>query len=136
MQWLIDLLIEAYDIYHVNHKLFVDRGDPSAVDFDEGDLTADGAWHTLDLSGIVPSGASVVFLSLLCRTSVAQAFAGFRKNGNVNIRNISYINTQVANIAIGYDLIVFCDSNRLIEYLLWPGSWTYLYITIKGWWIP
>jgi len=41
---------------------FEDRGDPAVYDYDKNDLTKDGAWHDLDLSGIVPENAKAVFI--------------------------------------------------------------------------
>ena len=41
---------------------FVRRGDPATPDFELGDLTTDGSPHTLDLSSIIPVGATSVLL--------------------------------------------------------------------------
>ncbi|GAH71411.1 unnamed protein product, partial [marine sediment metagenome] len=41
---------------------FVDRGDPAAYDYAKEDLTIDGAWHDMDLSGIVSEFAKAVFI--------------------------------------------------------------------------
>ncbi|GAH45435.1 unnamed protein product, partial [marine sediment metagenome] len=42
--------------------VFVDRGDPAAYDYAKEDLTIDGAWHDMDLSGIVSEKAKAVFI--------------------------------------------------------------------------
>ena len=114
--------------------VFVDRGDPAAADFDEGDLTADAAWHDLNLAGIIPVGAKTVAISVVARADGAggKVFA-LRKNGNSNELARPALYTQVINQNMAVVLIVAVDSDRKIEYELTAVNWV-LTFTVNGWW--
>lgn len=121
----------------INNSLgFIDRGDPSAVDWDLADFTVDTNWHDLDCSVTVPAGAkAILFQVRFAHSTVAGEFFYMRKNGNVNTSNVSAVSIFSA-VAINIDIIVPCDSNRIVEYKLLPpgvGSYDFLDITIKGW---
>lgn len=118
----------------VSSSSFVDRGDPSATDFDEGDLTQDGGWYDLDLSSIVPSGAIAVLLLVWIKDDAVNTVLQFRKNGNSDIYNTSILRTQVVNVFNDADTIVACDSNRVIEYKA-SAAITSLGIIVRGWWV-
>jgi len=112
--------------------LYYDRGDPVSEDFSVGDFTKDGVWYDLDLSSIVPEGATLVHLRVkLCAPSLAGI--QFRKKGNVNVVNVSMAKTQVANVYYYQDTYVICDSNRVIQYIVGPVSWTVIDVTVRGW---
>lgn len=114
-----------------------DRGDPSAADFDVGDLTADGNWHDMDLSSIAPAGCYLVLL----RTSVASTSLSaprpfdIRKKGNSNALNMAAGLTQVtdATISDNNDHWVTPDSNRVVEYRLNSGTYSIASVTVGGW---
>jgi len=131
MQWLVDLVIEAIGIPPV----FIDRGDPAVADFAVGDLTADGAWHNLDLSGIVPANASAVLLHAGIRDNLIGQNTYIRRKGNVNWENSCRMITQVANLAISQDIVCPIGSNGLLEYNLSATVWTSIGIRVKGWWL-
>ena len=120
---------------HGTKSGFQDRGDPANNDFDENDLTTDGTWNDLDLSSIVSAGAKVVLLSVQISDDAVSSKLSFRKNGNSNVANISIIRTQVANVVRSTDLVVPCDSNRVIEYNGDNLAFAAILITVKGWWI-
>ena len=112
-----------------------DRGDPAAFDFDETDLTLDGAWHDLDLSSIVPVGAKAVEFHMELNESHKGDGLRFRKNGNSNVINHSEIVAPVAASVVHQDMVVGCDSNRVIEYILIGASIDGVDIVVKGWFI-
>jgi len=114
---------------------FVDRGDPSAVDFTETSLTTDGTWRDLDLSAIVGAGAKAVLLSVRITDNQTATEFSFRKNGNSNTINISKLNTQVANLPFYLDVIVPLDANGKIEYMGSNTPFSDISITVRGWWI-
>ena len=114
---------------------FVDRGDPAAFDFTVGDLTTDGTWRDLDLSAIVPAGAKAVLFNVGIRDNLVEQIFYLRKNGSAIVFSSSTIKTQVANIGFYVDLIVACDSNRVIEYLAANTAWTTINLTVRGWWL-
>ncbi|OGS03972.1 MAG: hypothetical protein A2204_07615 [Elusimicrobia bacterium RIFOXYA1_FULL_47_7] len=114
----------SYGFYH-------DRGDPSAYDYTDANLTKDGNWHDLDLSGIVPVGTKAVSIFILAAPMTSGYALYWRKNGNSNIFNKAgmYFGAQ----AIMGDLTVPCDANRVVEYMT-PHDISGISICIKGWW--
>jgi len=113
---------------------FIDRGDPAAVDFAYGDLTHDGAWRDLDLSGIVPAGAKAVSLFHRQNTGTVLKHIYFRTKGNVNDKNVSKTFQQVANILRGKDHTIPLDADRKIQYESNIPIFSTCNITVKGWW--
>ncbi|MBA7635827.1 hypothetical protein ES703_43431 [subsurface metagenome] len=131
MQWLIDLIIEAIGI----PPTFIDRGDPATVDWTEAVLIEDGAWRDLDLSTIVPEGATAVALfARISGTLVGQQIF-FRTKGNTHTINMAANRSQVADNENIEDLIVACDTNRVIQYKADADPWNWITITVKGWWL-
>ena len=115
--------------------IFVDRGDPASSDFLLASFTTDWTWHDLDLSSIVPTGTVAVLVTLQIKDNAAGSSVLFRKNGNVNTKNRFYLMTQVANIDLFGDGVIFLDSNRKIEYMGTNKTWADINLTIRGWWI-
>lgn len=113
---------------------FVDRGDPADYDYTQANFTIDNAWHTKDLSGIVPTGAKAITVSLLYTATLVGERAVFRRHGNTNFTNVSDTYTQVTNVWIGNDIIVAVDSDRKIDYKF-SANVTALFFTVKGWWL-
>lgn len=130
MQWLIDMVIEAIGI----PPTFIDRGDPDQPDYDVTELTKDATWHELDLSGIVPEGATAVTLSILIHAAAVQNQLYFRRAGNSEALNIAAITSTVVGLIQTNDFIVAVDENRKIEYNLTALNWNIIFITVKGWW--
>ena len=91
---------------------FVDRGNTAAVDFDAGDLTDDGTFNELDLSSIVPAGATWVLLRCQINHSVVNFGLFFRKGGaTTGAGECAGIRTQDANVTNMGNLLVALDSN-------------------------
>jgi hypothetical protein len=120
-------------------KRLVDRGDPVTFDFGSeaglGGLVADGAWHDLDLSPIVPAGASHVQLAVTIQATTAIGAPGLwlRKNGNTGGYNVAALRVQTANQSIDGRHLLLCDAGRVIEYFLTDTSWSGVTITVCGW---
>lgn len=113
--------------------IYVNRGDPAANDYTTGNFTKDAAWHLLDLSGVVPSGAQAVVLGLYASSPTAGAAFWLRRYGNVNTANVSGVVTQVASISTLVCCVVAVDAARRIEYNAAVVTWTILSMTICGW---
>lgn len=112
---------------------YVDRGDPATFDYAIGDLTEDDAWHDLDLSAIVGTGAKAVHLLVVYTADTVAKSAKFRKNGNSNELNISDARCQVANVSVTGDFVVALDTNGVIEYYLDSTETTACNILVRGW---
>lgn len=116
------------------HK-YVSRGDPDEADFDETDFTVQNQWTDIDLSSIVPSGTVLVLLAVLVRSSTAGGQLQFRKNGNTNFIEGDGIICDIANQPTCGTLLIPCDADRKIEYFSSEVTWTWIDVTIKGWFI-
>lgn len=115
--------------------IFVDRGDPTAVDFMHADLIIDSQWHDLDLSGIIPKGTKRVDFRILATSISIPKMLEFKTKGNMSGYNISKICTQVASIAISHDLNVVPNADGIIQYRIDEEATLILYMTISGWFI-
>jgi len=115
-------------------QMFVDRGDPAAYDYAKEDLTIDGAWHDLDLSHLVPSGAKAVLLIGHVEGNAIDWKINFRKKGNTNEINHADMETIRANVTRHRSLIVQVDTDRIIQYNADNQAWANLDIAVRGWW--
>lgn len=114
---------------------FVDRGDPSAYDLVLASMTTDGTWYDWDVSSVVPAGAKAVMLGISMKDNTVDKYLQFRKNGNVNTYAAVLWRTQAANVTMGFEIIVACDSNRIIEYSASNTTFTFINIVILGWFL-
>lgn len=118
------------DIYPQFH----DRGDPAANDWIKTDLSLDGAWHDLALSAIVPDGATSVLFRVDVKDDTIGSAVLLRKNGNSNALCVASLLVFVADQTMSNDVIVACDSSRVIEYWATNKSWDSVNLVVKGWW--
>ena len=131
MQWLIDLVIEAIGI----QPTYIHRGEPLGHDFELGDLTVDDTPYDLDLSAIVPAGATAVALSVTVLSLTMNEQILFYKKGDNGVINISRVVSQVAVGVMPADIIVALDSNRFITYEADGANFIVININVKGWWL-
>lgn len=113
---------------------FTDRGDPDAYDYAKEDLTIDGAWHDMDLSGIISKYARAVLIIGHLQGNGADWHIKFRKKGNVNEVNHDGMETVRANIERHRSSIVALDSDRKIQYKVDDQAWDTLDLAIRAWW--
>lgn len=109
-----------------------DRGDPVGEDFGEGDLTADEAFHDLDLSSIVPVGTKAVKFRWQIMCGFTNQYLAIRKKGNVGAMNLFQAKTQEANVANMGDGEVYVNTDRKAEYKLSNVAWTHIRIVIAS----
>jgi len=115
--------------------MYVDRGDPAAYDYAKEDLSKDGAWHDLDLSGIVPAGAKAVFIIGHVQGAGADWAIMFRKKGNTNEINHGGMETLRANVERHRSSTVALSTARVIQYKADNQAWTTLDLCVRGWWM-
>lgn len=116
-------------------SVYVDRGNPSADDFTAVSFTTDGNWHDLNLSSIVPAGAKAVAFVLQIKNTATDKSFTLRKKSNTNGYNIATAASYIANVGLAYDLMIGCDTDRIIQYNATNSTWTYILLTVKGWWL-
>lgn len=135
MQWLIDLINEQMAAYLGIPPTYVPRITNLVSDYQAGDLTLDGAYHTLDLSAIVPAGASAVNLACKVNTATVNSIVRFRHPDDTRDQGRCVLRTQVANIDFRSIHAQGCDSNRHIEYYFSNVVWNSVIMLVRGWWL-
>lgn len=131
MQWLIDIVKEL-----IHGQLgYFDRSDPNAHDFVAVDFTQDGAWHVLDLSGIIPADTQLVLIRLILICPFITRYFFLRKNGNVWAFNVVRGGVQIANHRNSIDVHVTPDADGKIEYRISGGTFTAINFLVAGWWL-
>lgn len=119
---------------------YVDRGNTSVSDFDEGDSPTTDAWADLDLGpnglNIVPAGAKAVALFLRLKDNAHSQHLLVRKKGSTSEApgNVGGVITQTSNVPVYNNCIIGCDSNGVIEYYLRSGT-DEVDITVTGWFL-
>jgi len=134
IEWLIDIIKEWVGAQGFLQTGFVDRGDPAANDFTITNFIRDGAWHDLDLSGIIPENVKAVAISFAGYNTEASKHVWMKTKGNIKDFNKSQFFTQTAGLVFTGDMIVAPNENGIIEYQIESTGWLYINITVKGWW--
>lgn len=113
---------------------YVDRGDPTGWDFEEGDLTIDGAWHDLNLNGVIGTGVKAVhlFVKIHDANEIGHSMT-LRQNGNANEFNVVLLHNLTTTVGTYIDCIVLCDNAGKIEYKI-SADTDDIGIVVKGWW--
>lgn len=123
----------ALEFVTVSGGGFTDRGDPVNPDWTHATLTIDGAYHDLDCSSIVPSGAVAIgFTCYFKHTTVQGKAMLLRKNGNSNSSALVGAYTYLANQTVRFNGVVACDANRVVEYYIESGV-SLVGITVCSW---
>lgn len=115
--------VTAYGCFHPR------TDDPSS--YDKTSFTQE-AWTDWDLSSIVPAGAVAVLLRVHIDDASSAHYVKFRKNGNSNTVDVATVRTA-GTAWHDEDVIVACDTNRVIEYFLESGTDT-CNVVVRGWW--
>jgi len=117
-------------------EVYVDRGDPSAWDFQIGNLAVDGAWHSLELGGIITDeDATDVEILVQFRGGAAQASVQMRETNNVNVYNRLLGSTQGDNLFTTLPGRVTLGPDRSMDYFV-SATMVICNIVVRGWWKP
>jgi len=114
---------------------FVDRSDIDGKDWGIGDLTLNGQWQDLDLTGKIGVGAVLVLLSIAnLRSTSAMSYIHFRKKGNTNNFNVDAYNIPLANEYFITSFLVMPNANGVIQY---KGSSAFnsMDMSVCGWFV-
>lgn len=117
--------------------------EPTGYDFSEADndfsTIGDVAntWYDLDLSAIVPAGASAVLLLAYIQDGAADVRMEFRKNGQSSTFQKGVLRTRIINQFEQAQITCGLDTNRKIEFMctVKPSEMTVIFLTILGWWV-
>jgi len=111
------------------------RGDPDIEDFTVGDFITDETWRDLSLALLVPAGAIAALIRIQVNDNDVDSKFLLRAKGNQYALNASGLRTQVSTVWIDADVIVFCDTNRVIQYFGDNRDFVGINLVIKGWFI-
>ncbi len=110
-----------------------DRGDVAVYDYIEATLTADGAWHDLDISGIVGASRRLVVIESNLKDNAGGKTMIMRTKGNVNEINVSPCGTITADKTCSRNMILYTDINGVLQYKIESGVWAIIDLAIRGW---
>ena len=114
---------------------YTDRGDAADYDKTATDFVQDGAWHTWDLSAIVPTGTKAVIVKIYTVCTTAGSIFELRRGGHSNAVNTARFTSQVNNLECSAVLTVGVSASRTIEYKAAAGLvWTVIAGIVMGWW--
>lgn len=135
MQWLIDLIAEKVIETIGVPPCYIDRGDHGPIDWDITSMIVDGADHDLDMSSIIPAGATAVNLHLVgASTTITDIFL-LRPKSHPRVFGSCTIRPQIAGHDFGERRVVGVDPDRIMTYKFTGVGWTNLKINVKGWWL-
>lgn len=112
---------------------YKDRGDNAAYDFVFSDFTRDGNWNDLDLSNITGAKAQLVHLRVMAKHNATNVELNFRTKGNSNSLNIGMLRILVVDIYNAVELWVYTDVAGKIEYKCTTGTFSEIYLSVRGW---
>lgn len=131
---IIELTIRGWFVGSFDEVGYVNRELPTPSDFTESDLTFDNAWHELDLSAIVPAGATAINAHLKANHSTVPRVIFFRQAGYTKGFGTCALRLVVANLDHCQRRAIGISSDRKIEYKCDAPAYDSIGIKIKGWW--
>jgi len=114
---------------------YVDRGDPSAFDWQVGNLTTDNLWHDLDCGAIVPAGAVAIQFRLDIQDDDPDSNIQMRKKGNAYGYACWIVRVRIAASKFSTYGVVFCDASRVVEYKTKDTIYDVISIVVLGWFV-
>jgi len=114
---------------------YIARGDVGTPDYDQNDLTLDGAVHTLDISAIVGAGTRFVLVAANITNSSPGKVFRLMQASYTNPASASIIATQVANVIVNSDLWVLTNASGEIRYMATANGWSVVQLLIRGWFV-
>ena len=131
---MADTLITGTSLVETKTRLDVKPTDTSSeFDFTLTDLTTDGTWRSLDISGIVPEGTQWIILRVWVKDDAADSAIHLNGDGQENGANTVLANTQVANITKAPQHWVKIAPGRLLYYKADNLTWTEIQLKVQGW---
>ena len=104
------------------------------MDWDETGLIKDGAYHDLDVSGIVPAGTiQVQFRLRLYDASRAYLVFYMKKKGEGNGSIVVSAFAYTIGLQYDYSFWLSVDADRIVEYNAQAGAWSMIELVIKAW---
>jgi len=113
--------------------VFVPRPTTADFDWELSDLTADGSFHDLSFSSIVPADTQVVIINVRVKGPTIGEKVKFRRKGG-GAESEGAVLVQASNVFNRVDLVVALDDNRAARYRLDNNTdLVNCDITAKGW---
>jgi hypothetical protein len=117
-------------------EVYQDRGDPIIWDFQIGDLTVDGGWHSVNLSSIVTDAdATLLLLGATFKGSAVGGALKFRESGNANLFNVLQAYVQAPATFTTLQGLCQPGTGRTLDYLA-SSTLDVVSFLVRGWWRP
>ena len=109
------------------------RSSVAAFDFQIGDFTQDGAWHSKSIASIVPANAKLASLKMLYSAPAAGRFFGLRVAGITYAYNTYGIVSVVATAQHETNILFPMTTAQAFEYYLPAAGSTMASLVFQGW---
>ena len=106
----------------------------SNTDFGTEFFIKDSAYHTLDISGVIPVGAIGVTLSCFYKVTATSKTIAFRRDENDAGRHVAAL-SPIANVFQYFWGACACTPARTIQYLVEAGTWPSFLLTLTGYYL-
>ncbi len=100
-----------------------------------GSFKTDGGTYELDMSSIIPSGATVIALVATLANTATKKYIAIRKKGQANWLNRFVIRSQDSGTDNDINAVLSCASDRVFEYFTSDSTFLNITLTVMGWWI-
>lgn len=101
---------------------------------DWSDWVADGQYHPVDCSSIVPAGTKAVILQIWLQANAQTAGIFLQRYGTTSPIQEACVYAQQANVIEQCQAIVFLSNDLKFQYLLNSGvTYTYKHVWVVGW---
>ncbi len=117
------------------HPGYVPRITNLIADFQQFDFVLDGGWHTLDLSAIVPAGATAVNLAIRVIPVGVGDDVRFRCPPDTRNPGRSILFTQFVGVNKRQVWTQGIDENRHVDYRFADVGWNSIILLVRGWWL-
>ncbi len=132
--------LSGYNLYVKEYiqetkEMFIARGLRGDYDFVTAAFTADGAYHDLDLSSIIPANTKAILALVQIYDTDVGSWIRFKKKGAGYDMCLSEVSVYNADVDTFEDLIIIPDASQVIEYKVVATGLDYIGFLIKGWWL-
>lgn len=112
---------------------FKHRPTMSAFDFQIGDFTQDGAWHTKSIATIVPKNCKIAMLKMLYTAPAAGRFFGLRVTGDTYAYDTFGIVSLVGAAQHETNILLPIMGQQSFDYYLPAAGSTLASLVFQGW---
>lgn len=134
MQWLIDIIKEWIVVRGNLPPGYEINPDFPGVYIPLGGWTPDGAWHTIDVSGLVPEHVKALYGTFKITSTSIPGVLYLRPTGKTMTTNTCVFRTLIADLIHNLDIPIELNDDRKFDFRLTVGVGLAVTSRIRGWW--